>query len=34
MRAGQLRADPGTAEPLDRLEIQALGVLVGAEQRP
>jgi hypothetical protein len=34
VRAGQLRADPGTAEPFDRLEIQALGVLVAAEQCP
>jgi hypothetical protein len=31
--AGQFRADPGTAEPLDRLEIQVLGVLDVAEQR-
>jgi hypothetical protein len=31
--AGQLRADPGTGQPLDRLETQAFGVLVVAEQR-
>jgi hypothetical protein len=33
VRAGQLRADPGAAEPLDRLEIPALGAGVVAEQR-
>ena len=33
-RAGQFRADPGTAEPLDRLAVQAIGSLALAQQRP
>ncbi len=34
MRAGQFRPDPGTAKPLDRLPIQAIGGLAVAQQRP
>jgi hypothetical protein len=33
VRAGKLRADPGTAQPVDRLEIQPLGAELVAEQR-
>ena len=31
--AGQLDADPGPAEPLDRLGVQGFGFVVRAEQR-
>ena len=33
MRAGQFRADGGTAEPLDRLTVQAIGRLASAQKR-
>ena len=34
VRAGQLRAEPGTAQPPDRLAVQVVGLGAGAEQRP